>query len=88
MLGECRAGLRRYPNTDVGERYATVIAHVGDPDHADPEVWERTLGDFLDPTRPGNMMDVTNRVSQLLGSDAAEWRVDRLLRMAGAGQRR
>lgn len=82
--------MRRYPNTEPGENFGRVLAHIGDgDDYADPTVMERTLGDYLDPTRTGCLTDIVNRVSQVVGADVQEWRVDRLLRMvAGVEQSR
>jgi len=80
-MGECRAGLRRYAETDRGDRYQTVLAWDGEGDAAPPKPHERLYGDYIDPTRPGRMMDVVNHTSQLLGRDTAAWSVERHLRM-------
>jgi len=81
VLGECRAGQRRYADTQRGENYQRVLAHLGEGTHETPGAYERTLGDYLTPTRPGRMMDVVNTVTRDAGFDTAEWGVSRLLSM-------
>lgn len=78
---ECRAGQRRYAGTQRGESYQTHLAFLGEGDHADLSVYERTLGDLVDPTRPGRFIDVVNTVTRDAGLDAKDWGVQRLLSM-------
>lgn len=84
MLREARAGLRRHTGTPHGEHYQQLLARLGEGDYADPSPHERLLGDLLDPTRPGRMMDCVNAVTQQSKQDAAEWRVDRILSMVAS----
>jgi len=81
LLGECRAGLRRYAGTERGEAYQKILAHGGEGDYAEPSIYERTLGDLLSPVRPGRMVDCVNAVTRETGVDAADWRVSRMLSM-------
>lgn len=67
--------------TDRGENYQQLLAHHGEGSHEDPGIYERRLGDLLDPSRPGRMVDVVNAVTRETGIDATEWGVERLLGM-------
>jgi len=87
LIGEARAGVRRWPGTDVGERYAQHIAYAGSPDHADPLSVERTLGDLLDPTRPTRVLDLVNAVSREVGRDVAGWNLGRVWSLYGQMER-
>jgi hypothetical protein len=78
-LRECRAGLRRYTGADHAEHYQRILAFDGEGSWEEPDTYERTLGDLIDPTRPGRMQDVVNAVSRDVGTDTAEWGVARLL---------
>lgn len=78
LLRELRAGLRRWPGTDVGDEYGRLIAKAGSPDHADPTSAARSLGDLVDPTRPGGVMPVVNSVSRAVGRDVGGWSVRRV----------
>lgn len=71
--------MRRHAGVDLGERYQMVLAFGGEGDHGMPDLWERTLGDVLDPLRPGGGMAVVNEVSRDVGRDVAGWRWDRVL---------
>lgn len=86
-LREARAGIRRWPETDIGEQYSRVVAHVGEGVYEPPGVAGRTLGDMVDPTRPGRVTDLVNAVSRELGSDAKGWRYDRLVSMGAQLER-
>lgn len=86
LLREARAGLRRHTGAPRGEHYQELLAHLGEGDHADPKPFERTLGDLIDPTRPGRVMDICNAVTRKAKMDAAEWRVDRILSMVATLQ--
>lgn len=70
-----------YAGSERGERYMTILAHGGEGDHGTPGVWERTIGDLIDPSRPGSIMAVVNSVSREVGRDVQGWRVDRLVSM-------
>jgi len=70
--------LRRWPGTDLGDRYGRLIATAGSPDHADPTSTERTLGDLVDPTRPGGIMPIVNSASREVGRDVASWSMQRI----------
>jgi len=39
---------------------------------------ERTLGDLVDPMRPGGIMPVVNSVSCEVGRDVAAWSMQRI----------
>jgi len=80
-MGECRAGLRRHSGTDRGDRYQRILAHHGTGNADDPEVYERTLGDLVTPTRPTGPTDVVNAVVLETAADAETWRLERLLSM-------
>lgn len=84
MLGETRAGLRRWTGTPQGDSYQTLLAHLGEGDYADPSPHERLLGDLVDPTRTGGVMAVANAASREVRVDAAAWPLDRLLGMVAA----
>jgi hypothetical protein len=86
-LAECRAGLRRWAGTDYGDRYGRLLSHVGDPSHADPSVGERSLGDYLDPSRPGGATALVNAASRECGTDAAAWRWARLVTFVASLER-
>mgnify|MGYP000459246688 CR=1 FL=1 len=81
MCNECRAGQRRFEGTERGDAYQHHLAFLGEGNHEDHGAYERTLGDYLTPTRPGRMMDVVNTVTRDAGFDTAEWGVSRLLSM-------
>lgn len=83
LLAETRAGLRRYAGTDIGEAYQSAGAHFGTGDFSDPNPIQRTLGDYVDPTRPGSVRWVVNAVSREVGADAKDWDVARLVEMVG-----
>ena len=78
---ECREGLRRYPGTTAGDNYQAAIAHGGEGDFREPSVAERTIGDLLDPRRPGRVVDLVNAAARETGLRVEGWRVDRLLSM-------
>lgn len=78
--------MRRYTGTERGERYAKLISHVGDVADADPHLTDRRFGDLVDPTRSGQFVTIVNVVSRECGTDAASWRVNRLLNMVGTMQ--
>lgn len=84
MLGECRAGQRRYTGSDIGEQYAHKLAFEGEGDATPPKPHERPLGDILLPSRPGTATDLVNQASQVAGTDAKAWRFDRVIRMVGS----
>lgn len=77
-----RAGLRRYAGTDYGDSYGRVLSWAGAPETADPSVSERTVGDYLDPQRPGSATTLVNTVSRVCGVDAAGWTWPRIVNMA------
>ena len=52
-----------------------------------PGVAERTVGDLVDPYRPGSALEVVNVVSRVLGMDAAAWSWDRLVHLAAGVER-
>lgn len=81
---EVRAGRRRYGETDPGERFANTGWFEGEGDFSPPGVRDRTLGDWLDPTRPGRTVDIVNAVSREVGSDVAGWRFTRTLEFFAA----
>jgi len=58
-----------------------MLAHLGEGDYEPPAAHERTLGDLLDPTRPGRPTDMVNAVSREMRTDVADWRLDRVLSM-------
>lgn len=74
-------GLRRYSGTELGDQYRRVLAFGADENPGDPRTYERTLGDLLDPLRPGRVVDIVNAVTRETGVDAEGWRIDRLLSM-------
>lgn len=78
MLAEARAGIRRWPDTDIGEHYQDVVAHRGEGQYNLPGVVARTLGDLVMPLRPLRVVDVVNAVSKEVGADVAGWRVSRV----------
>lgn len=84
VLGECRAGHRRYVGLSAGSNYQKILAWSGEGSFEDPGAFERPLGDFLTPTRSGSMLSVVNAVTRDVGLDASDWRVDRLLSMVAA----
>lgn len=85
---EARAGLRWYAGTDHGDAYARLLSHAVGPDAAAVEVADRSLGDYLTPTRPGRILHLVNAVSADLGTDAADWSVERILSYAAELDRR
>jgi len=87
-LSEARAGIRRYGETELGERYSRWVAHYGEGDHTVPSTAARTLGDLTHPARPGTPTAVVNAVSQAVSTDVAPWRWERLVQFyAGLEQR-
>ena len=82
IVRECEAGRRRYAGTDVGDRYGTVLNWGTDRQRGEVSLRERTVGDLVDPYRPGSALEVVNLVTRRVGLDAAEWSADRLLSMA------
>lgn len=76
--------MRRYSGTQQGEHYRQLLNFGTEQNVTDPKNHERTLGDLLDPLRPGRMTDLVNSVTRETGIDAATWRVDRLLRMVAS----
>lgn len=86
LLGECREGHRRLAGSDVGTEYRQILAFGAEGDATDPDPWERTVGDLVDPTRTASVIDVVNAVSKAVGDDAAGWSVERLLRMVATLQ--
>lgn len=78
---EARAGQRRYSGLDRAEHYQRLGANLGEGDFSDVSTYQRTLGDLVDPRRPGRMIDVINTVSRDVGDDCKEWSVARLLSM-------
>lgn len=83
LQGECRAGIRWYAGTELGENYSRVIANYGEGDYSEPATAERTVGDLVSPLRSGRAMDVVNQVSREVGSDVGEWSFDRILSLYG-----
>lgn len=88
LEAEARAGLRWYAGSDVGDQYAKLLSHAVGPDAAAVSLSDRTLGDLVDPTRPGRMLSLVNAVSADIGTDAAGWTVDRLLAYAATLEQR
>jgi len=88
LLNECRAGHRRWAGTQTGENYQTVLALFGEGDYSTPRIYERTMGDLIDPTRPHTTTNVVNIVSSEISGDAASWRFDRLLDMVATVDKR
>lgn len=83
-----RAGLRWYVGTDPGNNYRAILAHGTEHAPEDPGVYRRSVGDYLDPTRPGRVIDLVNAVTLETGIDAERWRWDRIVSMvAGLEQR-
>ena len=82
IVAECEAGRRRYAGTDVGDRYGTVLNWGTDRQRGEVSLRERTVGDLVDPYRPGSALEVVNLVTRRVGLDAAGWNVDRLVSMA------
>lgn len=80
-MGETRAGLRRYGDTDRGGHYQTTLAHYGTGPSDVPPPHERTFGDLISPARPGRAVDLVNAVTRDIRSDAAGWGIDRILGM-------
>lgn len=87
MKGECKAGLRRHAGQQWGDQFRTILNHGTEENVENPGVYERTIGDLLDPYRTGSAMHVVNAVSREMGVDAASWRVDRLLSMVAGLER-
>jgi len=83
LLGEVRAGHRQHVGTDRGDQFQKIMAHGGEGDYSDPSVYQRTLGDLIDPTRSGGFMQIVNAVTREVGSDVSEWPLNRLLNMVG-----
>ena len=48
-----------------------------------PGAAQRTVGDLVDPHRPGGVTELVNAVTNATGQDAAEWSLSRLLQMVG-----
>ena len=88
LLGEVRAGHRRFVDTDHGDNYQTILAHLGEGEYEDPAIYERTLTDLITPTRPGTTTQVVNAVSSEISADAAAWRLQRLLSMVATIEQR
>lgn len=63
----------------MGEQYLQVLAFAGDSVPSEYGVTDRTLGDTVDPYRPGSAMEVVNAVTRAVGSDAAGWSWVRLV---------
>jgi len=81
LLGEVRAGHRRYAGTDRGDNYQRVLAHYGEGEYADPEPYERTLGDYVLPFRPVSVTTMCNVVTLESDANAEAWRLPRILSM-------
>jgi len=82
LLSECRAGLRWYSGSDMGDEFARTLAWGGEGDATAPGIGERTLAEYVDPSRTSSMVAVVNLVSEEMGMDVAGWDVSRLLAMA------
>ena len=52
----------------------------------DPGPGERSVGDVIDPFRPGQATDTVNAVSRGMGMDVAGWSWDRIVSMAATLQ--
>ena len=66
----------------MGDRYGTVLNWGTDRQRGEVSLRERTVGDLIDPYRPGSALEVVNLVTRRVGLDAAGWSADRLLSMA------
>lgn len=80
-------GQRWYAGTDPGHQYGNVLAFGTEEASDPPGAAERSIGDLLDPTRPGSVTDLINAVTKETGIDAAGWSVTRLLRMVARLER-
>lgn len=74
-------GVRWYAGSEYGDRYSWVGGHLGVGEFGTPRVWERSIGDLVDPGRSGSWMEVVNAVSRGMGMDVSDWGVDRILSM-------
>lgn len=87
MQAEATAGHRRYLNSTYGGQYQTLRAHLGEGDYSDPTLAERTLGDYLDPHRPGSTMQLCNAAARDVGQPVDTWPYARLVRLVATIQR-
>jgi len=74
--------MRRYAGSETATHYRKLLSFGTDANPDDPTPMDRTLSDLVSPTRTGSAMDVCNAVSRAVGDDAADWGLERLLRMA------
>lgn len=65
----------------LGEQYQEVLTFDAGVNADVPTAAARTIGDLIDPLRPGDMTTVINVVTQATGQDAADWTVGRLFGM-------
>lgn len=79
--------MRRYAGSELGDEYQTVLAWGGEGDHSMPGMAARTLGDVVDPGRPGSVQAVVNATTRQVGVDTAAWPWGRLVGMYGMLER-
>lgn len=73
--------------THVGENYLAVLSHASESVPSEFGVWERTVGDVLDPFLPGSAMEIVNKTTLALGMDTSGWSWHRLVSMASSLER-
>ena len=73
--------MRQFEGTELGDEYRRQLAFRADGDISDVSAYQRTLGDLLDPARPGRIVDVVNAVTRHSGIDAGEWPINRVWSM-------
>lgn len=83
MNREARAGIRRHSGSDVGTEYQRWVAHYGEGEARDPDVSERTLGDFLDPYRSASVVECVNLAAREVGPCVESWPVGRVVGLVG-----
>ena len=88
LLGEIRAGHRRFVGVQRGDNYQRLLAHFGEGSYDDPEAHGRTLTGLISPLCPGRVESMVNVVSIELSADAGDWSVPRILSMIATLQGR
>jgi hypothetical protein len=63
------------------------LSHFGEGRIEPDGVADRRFADLVDPTRPGRVTDIVNAASREVGTDAKDWRVDRLVSMVAQLER-